>query len=846
MQLAVSDVADSQESVGAREPEALAVQDFARIVDEIQLQPNWRREADKCCAYYESNQISAADLAELERRGMAPVVINHIQGAVNSMLGMEAKFKRDWRVTADDERWQDVAEAESAKMAQYERETRADRACSDAYASMVKAGLGWTEVTRSSDAFRFPVRVTSPHRREMFWQWTAREPDLSDSLYVIRRRWFPEDTLIAFFPDHAATIRATASGWPAFWLERFTQDDDLARDFEQERFWSLPEYEWRDTYKRMLCVFETWTRRYTRGYVLKLPGQRIVEFDKTNPVHLEAARRGITRPELAVYNKLTQTLWIGPHKVGEYSPQSNRLPYVPWWAYREDGSNAPYGVIRSMLSPQDEINARRSKLLWLLNAKRTQVDSDALDSNFQTIQDLTEEAGRADATFVMNPSRRNANALSVTSDLALAAQQFQTLMADERAFHTASGIYAPQMGAQEGKQSGIAIQSLVDQGAVMAAELNDNAMYARRATSELLLEKVREDIGGQPVEVVVGESAKKRTISLNRRVADEFGRDIVENSTEHAEVKVGLEDVPSTAAYRQQQMVGMAEIIKSLPPEAQAVMAPYYLDGSDLPKRKQMAKDVRRVLGLPEMSEDEEDQARQAQAQQAAKVEEIQTKAAVAEITLKEAQAAKTMAEAQRLATPEAGVPPEVQAQMESAAAEAQQQVEALAKELVQARAEAERLKADADKRVKALEEQIAAEKARSAEAQERRDDDIIRAEIEKSTAIEVAKIEAKVREAEAGVKAAAAAKPDSVKPEPVDLKPVLDAVKSIEAVVKDVAARVEKVEKAEAAEPAEPVQIHVHTTGEVTKTLKIGDIKRDKDGKLAGASAEIKEKPAK
>ena len=63
MQLAVSDVADSQESVGAREPEALAVQDFARIVDEIQLQPNWRREADKCCAYYESNQISAADLA---------------------------------------------------------------------------------------------------------------------------------------------------------------------------------------------------------------------------------------------------------------------------------------------------------------------------------------------------------------------------------------------------------------------------------------------------------------------------------------------------------------------------------------------------------------------------------------------------------------------------------------------------------------------------------------------------------------------------------------------------------------------------------------------------------------
>lgn len=53
-----------------------------------------------------------------------------------------------------------------------------------------------------------------------------------------------------------------------------------------------------------------------------------------------------------------------------------------------------------MLDPQDEYNARRAKLMWLLSAKRVFADSDALDENYNTIADVARDqspgCGRCD------------------------------------------------------------------------------------------------------------------------------------------------------------------------------------------------------------------------------------------------------------------------------------------------------------------------------------------------------------------------------------------------------------------------------------------------------------------
>ena len=67
---------------------------------------------------------------------------------------------------------------------------------------------------------------------------------------------------------------------------------------------------------------------------------------------------GKFKPEPAVYRKLRCSIWFGPHLLQDADPGTNKLPYVPFWGFREDLTGVPYGLIRSMMPLQDEVNAR--------------------------------------------------------------------------------------------------------------------------------------------------------------------------------------------------------------------------------------------------------------------------------------------------------------------------------------------------------------------------------------------------------------------------------------------------------------------------------------------------------
>ncbi|MEJ0004438.1 MAG: hypothetical protein WDN30_14445 [Pararobbsia sp.] len=98
-------------------------------------QPRWRLEADTCADYYDGNQLSVELIDKLKDRGQPPLITNLIKPTVDTVLGMEAKSRTDWIVRPEDDTssTDDVAEALSLKLKHAETESRADRACSDAY-----------------------------------------------------------------------------------------------------------------------------------------------------------------------------------------------------------------------------------------------------------------------------------------------------------------------------------------------------------------------------------------------------------------------------------------------------------------------------------------------------------------------------------------------------------------------------------------------------------------------------------------------------------------------------------------------------------------------------------------
>lgn len=576
--------------------------EFQRFCEEVREQPNWRVEADRCVDYYDGNQLDTETSAELERKGMGPLVVNMIKPTVDLILGMEAKQRTDWRVQADDDMWQPTAEALSAKLMEGERESRADRACSDAYAQQVKAGIGWVEVTREQDPFKYPFRVAAIHRREIFWDWSAKEPDLSDKRYLIRQRWYPIEAAAAYLPEHATLIRQAGMGWPQHWLQRQNESAELISSFENERRISLADWEWRNLDRALISLFEVWYKRYVRGLVVRMPDGRSVEFDPQNPIHIAGVARGVLKPEYAVYTKQRVSLWLGPHKLQDMDAGTKRDPYIPFIGYREDITGTPYGIVRTMMSSQDEINARRRKLLWLLSSKVIEVDSDALDQKFNDFRDLVSEIARPDAVVVTNPSRKNVNGLRINDNTNVSAQQFQVMEEAKRALQESAGVYQAMLGdAKSGASSGIAVNSLIDQGSTTLAELTDNYRYSRRLVGEALLELIVDEMKGKEVEVIAGEGMRKKIIILNKPTVDPItGVTYLENDVSKAPVKVALEDVPTTPAYRAQQNMMISEVLKSCPPQAQAVLLPYYIETTEMPKRQEMADQLRKLFGIQE------------------------------------------------------------------------------------------------------------------------------------------------------------------------------------------------------------------------------------------------------
>ena len=138
---APTDAADPNAIPDDLENTALPRAQVEMFLREIKHQPHWRREADRAADYYDGNQLSPETVERLKDRGQPPLIANLIKPTIDTVLGMEAKTRTDWRVRPeDDEECDDeLAEALSLKLKHAEIESRADRAVSDAQGQLREA-----------------------------------------------------------------------------------------------------------------------------------------------------------------------------------------------------------------------------------------------------------------------------------------------------------------------------------------------------------------------------------------------------------------------------------------------------------------------------------------------------------------------------------------------------------------------------------------------------------------------------------------------------------------------------------------------------------------------------------
>ena len=584
-------------------PQPLSLDEYTAIWTEITEQPSWRAEADRQADYIDGNQLDAEILQRMKTLGIPPAIEPLMGPVLASVLGMEVRNRGDWKVRPQSqEDSADVADALNYKLHQAEQRSKADIACSEAFKSQIGPGIGWVYVGREEDPFRYPYRVEQVPRNEMFWDWFAK-PDMSDARYMIRRRWFDKRIPELVFPQHRELIRHTVSSWSDYGLGRSIDDGgmlpDLAYSQEQEREWSIEEMNWRNTAQNRVAICECWYRRWDRVTVIRSPDGRVAEFDRENSAHVVAVAQGIVSVEQALVSRVRLSWWLGPHKLAdvEHPEQHNKFPYVPFWAMREDRTGVPFGLARGMVYLQDQVNALHSKLQWMLAARRVERTEGAVVGDDEQFR---QEVARPDADIILSAkAMRDGGIFKVETDLQLSAQQFQRLSDSREALRRVGGIYSEFQGQNSNTTSGVQFNSQVDQSNQSLADVLDNFKTARTEVGELLLALIIADTIGKPEQVFLDGNGlvEDRTIALNTPTTDEDGFDYLDNDVSRVALTVGIDDVPSAATFKQQQLAAMSEAFKVMPPQFQSVTLPFMLALMDLPNRDDLIREIKAAAG---------------------------------------------------------------------------------------------------------------------------------------------------------------------------------------------------------------------------------------------------------
>lgn len=328
----------------------LTVDEYADINYEIEDQPAWRAVADKEMDYADGNQLDTDLLRRQQALGIPPAVEDLIGPALLSLQGYEAVTRTDWRVTPNgDVGGQDVADALNYRLNTAERQSGADRACSEAFRPQIACGIGWVEVSRESDPFKFPYRCRPIRRDEIHWDMKCGD-DWEACRFLRRQRWLSPDRIALVFPEHAELIGmvgkygSTWWGQPDLGMMEGGTSTGLHNAWSEARAWTVQEDRWYNPSSKEICLVELWYRRWVQVHVLKSPDGRVVEYDPNNLAHNIALASGRISPK-----KVTVTV----------VPDSSRADSV-----RQAALNAASTPYRG--SPNGQLTARQIDNLFRL------------------------------------------------------------------------------------------------------------------------------------------------------------------------------------------------------------------------------------------------------------------------------------------------------------------------------------------------------------------------------------------------------------------------------------------------------------------------------------------------
>jgi hypothetical protein len=335
----------------------LDVADLVRMFEQSEEATQTARgESERDRDYVDGVQWTSEEISALEKRKQPILTDNRIKGKIDFLVGLEKQQRIDPRALPRTPQHEQDADGATQALRYVCHDQNYDDLRSSVWRNMLVEGAGgirvYVEPSRKTTGYgagELEIKIDFVAWDRMFWDPHSSRPDFSDAAYLGLVVWMDFDDALAKYPDGKEALDTTMASVS----HTDTYDD-------KPRFSS-----WADKKRKRIRLVQMWIKRDDQWH--------FAEFTKG----------GILKAGPSPYRTDT----------GESDCE---LFFQSAFINRE---NERYGYVREMISPQDEVNKRKSKMLHLLSTTQIVMQNGAVND----VEKARKEAARPDGVIVVNP-----------------------------------------------------------------------------------------------------------------------------------------------------------------------------------------------------------------------------------------------------------------------------------------------------------------------------------------------------------------------------------------------------------------------------------------------------------
>ena len=592
--------------------------------------------AKKCDAFYQGEQWDQTDVSMLDAEGRPALTINTILPTINTVLGEQSTRRADIQFKPRRGGDEEVAQTLNKLYMQIADNNKLDWIEQQVFsAGLIMDGRGYFDVRMDfSDHVEGEIRITAKDPLDILIDPDAKEYDPKHWNEIFETKWMTHDEIEEMYgTKKAEELQFIAENGNSFGRDSVEYEETRYGDTE-----SMDDYLGASTYDedeyrnvKALRVIERQHKRITRVQCLVDP-----DTGDQRPVpeawNDRKAKSFAKKYNLTLISKIQKKVrWtVTCDKVvlhDDWSPYAG-FTIVPYFAYFRRGR--PFGMVRNLLSPQEQLNKISSQELHIVNTTANSgwmVESGSLVG--MTPDDLEEHGAETGlvieyARGTNPPAKIQANTIPTGLD-----RISQKAAANIQAI---SGINESMLGTDSAEVSGIAIRAKQNRGAIMIQVPLDNLRKTRHYLAEKILELIQTFYTEQRIIQVTNESdplQPREPMVINQMTPE--GRII--NDLTLGEYDVVVSTAPARDSFDEVQFaeaLNLRQVGVAIPDDA-------IIEYSHLAKKGELAKRIRTTTGIEKTPE---------QMEAAMMVQQMQMQEAQLELAKLEAEVQRITSEA--------------------------------------------------------------------------------------------------------------------------------------------------------------------------------------------------------